>query len=248
VAEAAALTGAPTRESNITSRGPEPTERGLPAGDLIRNRRSAVAMDGQTTMARDDFFRLLGRLLPTADHPVFNAAPALAHVSLAIFVHRVDEVPPGLYVLVRHPDHEASLRAATRDDFSWAPPDGCPDALPLFTLGHGDLRAAARQLSCTQDIAAMGAFSLGMLARFDHALETGGPGMYPRLFWETGMIGQMLYLEAEAAGLRGTGIGCFFDDEVHRALGIEGTTWQSLYHFTVGGAVDDDRLQTGPAY
>jgi hypothetical protein len=27
-----------------------------------------------------------------------------------------------------------------------------------------------------------------------------------------------------------------------------GSAWQSLYHFTVGGAVDDARLQTLPAY
>lgn len=39
-----------------------------------------------------------------------------------------------------------------------------------------------------------------------------GPSMYPRLFWETGLIGQMLYLEAHAFGVSGTGIGCFFDD------------------------------------
>jgi hypothetical protein len=35
------------------------------------------------------------------------------------------------------------------------------------------------------------------------------------------MIGQVLYLEAEAHGLRGTGIGCFFDDAVHDLLGFE---------------------------
>ena len=32
------------------------------------------------------------------------------------------------------------------------------------------------------------------------------------------------------------------------ALGLMGSAWQSLYHFTVGGAVDDARLQTLPAY
>ncbi len=32
------------------------------------------------------------------------------------------------------------------------------------------------------------------------------------LHWETGMIGQVLYLQAEAAGVRATGIGCYFDD------------------------------------
>ncbi len=62
------------------------------------------------------------------------------------------------------------------------------------------------------------------------------------------MIGQALYLEAEAAGIRATGIGCFFDDEMHRLLGLEGQEWQSLYHFTAGGAVEDQRLTTLPPY
>ena len=65
------------------------------------------------------------------------------------------------------------------------------------------------------------------------------------------MVGQVLYLEAEAAGLRGTGIGCFFDDGVHRLLGLDTAAdapWQDLYHFTVGGPVEDQRLTTEPAY
>ena len=62
------------------------------------------------------------------------------------------------------------------------------------------------------------------------------------------MLGHVLYLEAEAAGIRATGIGCFFDDEMHALLGIEHHSWQSLYHFTVGSAVDDPRLSTLPPY
>jgi hypothetical protein len=58
----------------------------------------------------------------------------------------------------------------------------------------------------------------------------------------------VLYLEAEAAGVRSTGIGCFFDDPVHQAFGIEDLAFQSLYHFTVGGYVDDPRLTTLPPY
>jgi SagB-type dehydrogenase family enzyme len=252
LSEVAAATPWPGRTKspagNITKSQNYGTERGLSAHQLIRGRRSAVAMDGESSMSRADFFGLLERLLPTADHPVFSAVPNLANVSLGIFVHRVEDLTPGLYVLVRHPEHEESLRESFRDDFSWERPEACPEHLPLFVLGHGDLRDSARQLSCGQAIAADGAFSLGMLARFDHALDKEGPGMYPRLFWETGMIGQMLYLEGEAAGTRGTGIGCFFDDEVHRVLGIADHSWQSLYHFTVGGAVDDERLQSVPAY
>ena len=66
----------------------------------------------------------------------------------------------------------------------------------------------------------------------------------------TGLIGQVLYLEAEAAGVRSTGMGCYFDDLVHRLLDLNPSddSWQSLYHFTVGGAVDDKRLTTHSPY
>lgn len=63
-----------------------------------------------------------------------------------------------------------------------------------------------------QDIASDGCFSLGMVARFEPVLREKGAWMYPRLFWETGVIGQVLYLEAHAVGISATGIGCYFDD------------------------------------
>ena len=62
------------------------------------------------------------------------------------------------------------------------------------------------------------------------------------------MIGHVLYLGAEAAGVRTTGMGCFFDDAMHQALGLTNRRFQTIYHFTVGGAVEDDRLTTLPAY
>ncbi|MGF1645071.1 MAG: nitroreductase family protein [Thiotrichales bacterium] len=86
-----------------------------------------------------------------------------------------------------------------------------------------------------------------MLAEFDTAL-TEGAHIYRHLFWEAGLIGQVLYLEAEAAGMRGTGIGCFFDDSVHELLGMRGTALQSVYHFTLGSPVNDNRLETIPPY
>jgi len=57
-----------------------------------------------------------------------------------------------------------------------------------------------------------------------------------------------LYLGAEAAGMRATGIGCYFDDVLHHALGLQDRTWQSLYHFTIGTPVDDPRLRSAPPY
>jgi hypothetical protein len=105
----------------------------------------------------------------------------------------------------------------------------------------------AKTLSCHQPIASDSAFSLGMVVDFKATIKA-APWKYRQLFWECGLIGQVLYLESEAAGVRGTGIGCYFDDSVHEILGIEDDTWQSLYHFTVGKPLEDSRLQTFPPY
>jgi hypothetical protein len=109
-----------------------------------------------------------------------------------------------------------------------------------------DLRASAKAICCHQDIAAASCFALGMLAHIERAQEE--PWRYRHLFWECGLLGHALYLEAEAAGVRATGIGCFFDDEMHRLLGIRDERWQSLYHFTAGGPREDTRLSTLPPY
>ena len=219
-------------------------DRQIDARALLLQRRSAVAFDGQTTIDRATFFGMLSSVLPGARAP-WTSTWWDPRVHLAIFVHRVDEVPPGLYVLLRDPRAFDRLRAACNPDFLW---EAAGDGLPLWRLAHADARALSARLSCDQDIASDGFFSLGMIADFDASLDTFGPSFYRHLFWETGMVGQVLYLEAEAAGARATGIGCFFDNPVHDVLGLRDHAFQSLYHFTVGSPVDDARLTTEPGY
>lgn len=222
--------------------------RNLSAWRLIRQRRSAVAMDGLTRLDRETFFRILARALAGTTPVPFETLPWEPLVSLALFVHRVSGLPPGLYLLVRHPCHEKGLRRALEGRFLWQRPESCPEELGLYLLREGDMRRAARTLSCHQEIASDGVFAAAMLAAFDEALARYGAAIYPRMHWEAGMIGQVLYLEAEAAGLRGTGMGCFFDDACHELLGITGHAWQSLYHFTIGGPIEDPRLETAGSY
>jgi len=215
---------------------------------LIRQRRSAVAMDGVSSMPAAAFYALLERTVSRQEIPPFSLIPWPPCIDLVLFVHRVNGLPPGLYLLNRNPLRLGELRELFDVEFLWERPASCPEGLDLFLLAAGDAREASMQVSCFQDIASEGCFSLAMLAEFARPLEEVGPWFYPRLYWECGMIGQVLYLEAEAAGLRGTGIGCFFDDPVHGLLGLKGSRYQDLYHFTVGGPVEDKRLATLPAY
>jgi len=219
----------------------------LTAPTLIKQRRSAQGFDGVTSITAKAFFRILDATLPRSDVPPLDAWNWSPKVHFILFVHRVQGLPPGLYVFSRNETAEAELRADMKAEFKWEPTAGCPEHLRLFHLVRADARQAAKTLSCQQDIAGDSAFSLGMLAEFDAELGEGA-WSYRRLFWECGLIGQVLYLEAEAAGVRGTGIGCFFDDPVHELLGLDDTRFQSLYHFTIGGPIVDDRLQSLPGY
>ena len=226
---------------------PLPGDSTRGAVTLIKQRRSAQAFDGVTAISAAAFFRMLDMTLPRARTLPWDTIGWKPRIHLLLFVHRVEGLTSGLYLFLRNPDAEATARSQLHSEFEWAAVDHCPEHFSLWRLATGDARGAARTLSCHQDIAADGAFSLGMLAEFDTALAA-GPWVYRQLFWEAGMIGHVLYLEAEAAGVQGTGIGCYFDDAVHELLAIEGEGLQSLYHFTVGRGLPDTRLQTLPPY
>jgi hypothetical protein len=81
--------------------------------------------------------------------------------------------------------------------------------------------------------------------------EDGAP-LYRRLFWEAGVLGHVLYLEAEGASSKEAPgrarYGCYSDDVFHELCGLESDAFQSLYHFTLGAPVDDPRLTTLPRH
>jgi len=215
---------------------------------IIHQRRSAVALDGHTGITRAAFYQILLKALPGSQQVPFSTLPWRPCIDLLLFIHRVADLTPGLYALVREPSRREALGGAMDPSFAWTRAEGCPASLPLFFLEAGDARGDAQRTSCDQKIAADGVFAAAMLAEYRAPLEAFGAWFYRRLYWETGVIGQLLYLEAEATGIRATGIGCFFDDLTHQVFGLTGDRFQVLYHFTMGGPVDDPRLQTHPPY
>jgi SagB-type dehydrogenase family enzyme len=244
-----------TPSASVTSHvSPFTSHEGLLAGQIIRQRRSAVSFDGKTSISAATFFHMMERVMPRADRPQLDRPmpwdiwPYEPAIHLLLFVHRVEGLKSGLYFLVRDPQKLSSIQQSMNSELTWTLTPGCPEDLSLYWLLEGDAKKLAVQVSCHQDIAGDSAFSFGMLAEFEGRLREGGAWWYPRLFWESGLLGQVLYLEAEAAGVRATGIGCFFDDPVHEIVAVKGLSFQSLYHFTIGGPVEDGRLMTLPPY
>ena len=85
------------------------TPHGPSAGQIIRQRRSAVSFDGKTSISAATFFRMMQLVMPRSDRPQLDRPmpwdvwPYDPAIHLMLFVHRVDGLKPGLYFLVRDP-------------------------------------------------------------------------------------------------------------------------------------------------
>ena len=218
------------------------------ASALIRQRRSAQRFDRNARSDTATLWPLLAALLPAGQLPWDMGQPAGVHAVL--FAHRVDGLAPGVYLLPRNAAVRAPLQVAL-PQLDWKPVEGCPADIPLVELAlNPALAGTLRTLSCHQAIGADAVLMFALLAELP-ANDSDAPWQYRDRLREAGLIGQALYLEAEAAGLRGTGIGCFFDDPVRELLGLgaPGTeAWQVLYHFSMGLPVADSRITSTPPY
>jgi len=223
----------PTQIETFHPNGNINKEASKESKEVVMKRRSAQVMDySQSKITQIQFVTLLESI-----------AHDKSSVHLAIFIHNIENIESGLYMYLRNKEHLELLKVVCDAEFLWK-----ENGQNLFLLKLGDYRVAAKAISCSQDIAADKAFSLGMLSHFKTPIQEYGAQHYKELYWECGAIGQQLYLEATSLNLSATGIGCFLDDDMHKILGLSDDSFQSLYHFTVGRAIVDVRLQNDPAY
>lgn len=246
------LPAATESEATVCDRREEPAAR------LIRERRSAQRFDAR---ARVSLQRLLPLLTALASHrlPLDGPTARAARVHPVVFAHRVDGLAPGAYLLPRRAAAEALLRQRLHPGLDWTPVELPPAAAGLRLLRLAEntaLPGTLRTLNCHQALGSDAVMAFALLGEFDallgsespHASQPPAAWHYRHLFHEAGLLGQVLYMEAEAAGLAGTGIGCYFDDGLHQLIGLADTSFQSVYHFTVGQRLADGRILTEPPY
>jgi len=189
---------------------PDPA-RDAPLGPTVRQRRSALDFDARRppTMARDELEQLLD--FATRDWPADwrgnfggEATPlerGADFVTLYLYIHRVQGFEPGVYCW------DQSSRS-------------------LELLHRANVERVAAYLSLEQSLAGNSCFTVSMIADLAGAARLFGNRGYRYVHFEAGAIGQRLYVGAEALGWNATGIGAFYDDDVHRYLGFleEGET------------------------
>lgn len=194
---------------------PAPVSTDRSFGDVVRTRRSALDFKGGIESMS---LAQLATILAATAEPLFADFAARRFVQLYLYVHRVEGLASGAY---RY----------------W------PEHAELEMLKQGDQRLVAAALSLGQDLAGNACVAFSMIGDFENATRVYGDRGYRYVHFESGAIGQRMYLAAEALGLRATGIGAFFDDPVHEYLGLAPAQGQVVYHFAIGHAVPDPRLE-----
>ena len=122
---------------------PDPRPSMISAHQIIHQRRSAVAFDGKTSISAQQFFTMLERVMPHPDRPVaqrpmpWDSLPWDPTVHLALFVHRVDGLLPGIYMLLRNADLalKAIFQQAMHEQFVWTIPEHCPAVASVVLVG-----------------------------------------------------------------------------------------------------------------
>jgi SagB-type dehydrogenase family enzyme len=195
---------------------PAPAASKRPFAEVVRLRRSALDFRGGIeSMSLAE----LSAVLAAATQPLAADFAGTRFVQLYLYAHRVDNLQPSVY---RYwPQHHR---------------------LELEQIRSGDQRVAAAGLSLGQDLAGNACVAFSMIGDIERAARLHGDRGYRYVHFEAGAIGHRLYLAAEALGLGATGIGAFYDDEVHRYLNLTSGQRQVVYHFAIGHPVHDPRL------
>lgn len=216
------------------------------AASILRQRRSATDFNPESHITLESLKEILDKTRSRKTNSPFDLGIYPVQINLILFVHRVKGLKPGAYIFLRAQKDMNRLRDEMRESFLWQE-SGIVD---LYLLEEGDASDLARFINCNQKIAQNGALAFSMLARFADNLKK-SPWYYRHLYWEAGMIGHILYLHAELHHRRATGIGCFFDDLLHQYLSfknMEEMNYQSLYHLTLGEAIEDPRIEQSKPY
>ena len=194
---------------------PMPASSTRSFGEVARMRRSALDFrGGMQSMS----LAQLSTILAVTAQPLFADFAGTRFVQLYLYAHRVNGLQPGVYRF-------------------WQ------DRAELEQIGRGDQRVAAAGLSLGQDLAGNACVAFSMIGDLDRATRTYGDRGYRYVHFEAGAIGQRMYLAAEALGLGATGIGAFYDDQVHHYLNLAPEQGQVVYHFAIGYPIADPRLE-----
>lgn len=210
---------------------------------ILRSFRSAEQFEMGASLSREDFFAILDKTLARCDRYPFDRFSVAPKVHLILFVHRVQDLQPGMYLLSRDQKSNAGLRQQLASDFEWKPEGG---PVNFFRLQVGDFKQVTSTLWNQSELGESAIFHVMMLADFDKSVRL-DLSTYPHVFWESGMIAQVLSTEATALDHKTHHLAHFIDEQCHLMLGLRADQFRCTYMSCFGKPAESKTVYK-PAY
>ena len=223
-------------ETNYCPRRTRRSGRNLePYVHVARRSRMATTFDPYSDpLGSFEFQRLLDAMDDSDD--IFDDAGVSA---LVLFVHRVADLAPGVYVLVRNLWRKEATMEALQSRIAGGNATWTPGAFGLVALlAPADVRQLAARLSGDDAASADGYVTIALLADFAPVFFRPTPWRYRQLLWEAGALVHRLAIAATRLSLSWTR-GFFNDDDVHDLLGFSDHRFQVIAHVAIGRSHDD---------
>ncbi len=137
------------------------------------------------------------------------SAGALYPIEIYIVVNKVAGLERGIYHYAV-PDHSLEL------------------------IQKGNFRKKIIGCALDQEMAGKSDVTFILTAIFQRTTWKYGERGYRYAYMEAGHIGQNIALQTASLGLGAVGIGAFYDDDINKLIGIDGTSEAALYIYAVG--------------
>lgn len=158
----------------------------------------------------------------------------LPAVALAQVLRAMCEPGPLLSDVVQV--HLLSPRVDTLEPAAWRLDRAGLNLVRTQAFGPAELPGRSRAAALDQEVIGDAAAVLVLtLQRSRLAADAAGPARaYRHAFIEAGLMGERLYLQAQALGLGACAVGAFYDDEAARLIGVDGAAEWPLHFAALG--------------
>lgn len=198
----------------------------------VQSFEQSTQFDKTYIMPYETFEQILQSLVTTLLHLRYEWLPWRESLQFAIFIHRVAGIKPGLYVLFLNDKQMTSFRSQCKIKFKWK------ETIPryrLFLLYEAPLDEMISDICIADPFIKDSCLTMSFVTSFKPFISTYGVSMYQRLFWEAGLVAELIRLECRLEKLDTVGHPFFYEQLFERIMGISHyEEYMNTYHLSIG--------------
>lgn len=153
-------------------------------------------------------------------------------VQFAFFINRVEGLQPGLYLLFLNDKQITSFRSQCKVTFNWTK---VSKEYQFYSLFEAPLNEMISDICLNDPFVKNSALTVSFINSFKPFITTFGVSMYQRLFWEAGMLAELIRLESRLEKVDAVSHPFYYESLFEKVMGISHhEDFMNTYHLSIG--------------